>query len=71
MTALNAFIKPFEASQRSMKIKILIFILIQFSKMQRMERVDSMEAKAPFLWKWNVSIEMEHWFNPLNANPTK
>ena len=39
--------------------------------MQGMERVNSMEAKAPFLWKWNVSIEMEHWFNPLNANPTK
>ena len=36
-----------------------------------MERVNSLEAKAPFLWKWNVNIEMEHWFNPLNANPTK
>ena len=40
MKAVRAFIKPFEAPQRSVKIKIkLISILIQLSEMYRMGRV--------------------------------
>ena len=38
MKVLKAFIQPFEAPQRSAKIKFnLIFISIQFSEMQRTE----------------------------------
>ena len=41
MKALKAFIKPFEAPQRSVKIKIyLIFVPIQLSEMHRAGRVN-------------------------------
>ena len=44
MKALKAFIKPFEALQRSVKIKIkLIFIIIQLSEMNGAKSVDLME----------------------------
>ena len=40
MKAIRAFIKPFEAPQRSVEIKIkLVSILIQFSEMYRMGSV--------------------------------
>ena len=44
MKALKAFLKPFEAPQRSVKIKIyLIFISIQLSEMNGMGRVKQTE----------------------------
>ena len=44
MKALKAFLKPFEAPQRSVKIKIyLIFISIQLSEMNEMGRVKQTE----------------------------
>ena len=44
MKAFNAFIKLFEAPQRSVKIKIyLIFISIQLSEMNGMGRVKQTE----------------------------
>ena len=42
MKAFKTFIKPFEAPQRSEKIKIkFIFILIQLSEMHRAGRVNT------------------------------
>ena len=44
MKSLKAFLKPFEAPQRSVKIKIyLIFISIQLSEMNGMGRVKQTE----------------------------
>ena len=52
MKALKAFIKPFEAPQRRVQIKIkLIFISIQLSEMHRTGRVKPMNKHA-----WELSL---------------
>ena len=58
MKVLKAFVKPFEAPQRSVKKK-LIFIFIQLSEMHGTGKVNSFLGNISFqgVQKWNISFK--------------
>ena len=59
MKAFKGFktIKPFEAPQRGVKIKISLVISIQFSEIYRMERVKSASFCSNLIWFFRTSRE--------------